>query len=108
MDIDSNLVGQAHKLLALRASRSRPPTEQSERIVDYFPISVVLSHGYRIEPKSHSSSRGPTTASAESSWPRVSFFCADWPIAVDPDISGPYDVILALSVSINRLWLIAL
>ena len=84
MDIDPQLVGQANKLLALRASR----TKHVEHTVDYFPISAILSHGYRIEPE---------TASTDS---LCRFFSADWVVAADQETSGPYDVILALSVSI--------
>jgi 7SK snRNA methylphosphate capping enzyme len=91
VDIDPKLVGQAKTLLALRASRVRPPTSDSQR-VDWFPISAVLAHGYRIEPESKTS---PT--SALSAWPRVNFFSADWATA-DRDIAESYDVILALSV----------
>ncbi|KAH7063906.1 S-adenosyl-L-methionine-dependent methyltransferase [Paraphoma chrysanthemicola] len=97
VDIDPKLVGQAKKLFALRASRARPPTKDAERVIDYFPISAVLSHGYRIEPETQSA-RGPTVASAESIWPRVSFLAADWVVSSNREISGPYDVILALSV----------
>ncbi|KAH8704590.1 Bicoid-interacting protein 3-domain-containing protein [Phaeosphaeriaceae sp. PMI808] len=99
VDIDPTLVSQANKLLALRASRTRtnPPIQgRWERTVDYFPISAVLTHGYRIEPECKSS-RG-STASANSSWPRVSFVSADWVTTSVSDLSGPYDVILALSV----------
>ncbi|KAH3907915.1 hypothetical protein HBI56_151830 [Parastagonospora nodorum] len=94
VDIDPKLVGQANKLLALRASRTRPPTKDSERIVDWFPMSAVLDHGY-IEPQ-NDALRGSTFASPHSSWPCVRFHSADW--AIDQDCSGPYDVILALSV----------
>ncbi|KAF2028191.1 S-adenosyl-L-methionine-dependent methyltransferase [Setomelanomma holmii] len=97
VDIDPKLVGQAKKLLALRASRSRPPTKVGERAVDYFPISAVLTHGYRIEPEL-GSSRCPSTASAEPMWPCVNFFAADWVVASTPETSGPFDVILALNV----------
>ncbi|OAK97388.1 Bin3-domain-containing protein [Phaeosphaeriaceae sp. SRC1lsM3a] len=94
VDIDQNLVGQANKLLALRASRVRPPTQHTERSVDWFPMSAVLKYGY-IEPEFHSlrSSIGPT---ASLQRPRVSFYAADW--ATDQDLTGSYDVILALSV----------
>jgi 7SK snRNA methylphosphate capping enzyme len=102
VDIDSKLVAQANKLLALRASRTRPPTKGSERAVDWFPMSAVLKYGY-IEPDCESS-RGPKAASVDSPWPRVSFSSADW--VTDQKISGPYDVILALSVS--RTWVILL
>jgi 7SK snRNA methylphosphate capping enzyme len=75
----------------------RPPTKDSERIVDWFPMSAVLDHGY-VEPQ-NDALRGSTFASAHSSWPCVRFDSADW--AIDQDCSGPYDVILALSVSIT-------
>jgi 7SK snRNA methylphosphate capping enzyme len=95
VDIDSKLVAQANKLLAIRASRTRPPTKASDRTVDWFPMSAVLKYGY-IEPDGEPP-RGPNTASADSPWPRVSFSSADW--ATDQNFSGPYDVILALSVN---------
>lgn len=96
VDIDPKLVAQAEKLLALRASRARPPTKNSERVVDYFPLSAVLTHGYRIEPASEASRRH--SASALSPWPLVSFFSADWVMTTNRETSGPYDIILALSV----------
>jgi 7SK snRNA methylphosphate capping enzyme len=98
VDIDPKLVGQAINLLALRASRVRPPTQQSERSVDWFPMSAVLKHGY-IERKSHSL-RGPIAPTTSLQWPRVSFYAADW--ATDQGSTGSYDVILALSVSIKQ------
>ena len=56
----------------------------------------MLTHGYRIEPESEAS-RYPS-ASALPHWPHVSFFSADWVVTTNREISGPYDVILALSV----------
>ncbi|CAO2651447.1 Nn.00g040170.m01.CDS01 [Neocucurbitaria sp. VM-36] len=97
VDIDPKLAAQAEKLLALRASRVRPPTKASERTVDYFPISAVLTHGYRIEPESEAT-RSSSSALAVSHWPHVKFFCADWVVSTNRDTSGAYDVILALSV----------
>ncbi|KAJ4986721.1 hypothetical protein SVAN01_07780 [Stagonosporopsis vannaccii] len=97
VDIDPRLVAQAEKLLALRSSRARPPTARSEHVVDYYPISAILTHGYRIEPKSKVS-RNSSPASAASTWPSVRFVTADWVASVDRAISDPYDVILALSV----------
>lgn len=97
VDIDPKLVGQAKKLLALRASRARPPTKGSEHIVDWFPMSAVLRYGY-IEPE-YKSSSGSIPPAAASQYPRVTFFSADW--VTNQDFTGPYDVILALSVSIN-------
>lgn len=98
VDIDPKLVGQANKLRALRASRARPPTKHSERIVDWFPMSAVLKYGYS-EPD-YDPSRGAATTSAQSQWPPVSFHSADW--ATDQDFTGPYDVILAFSVRMTR------
>lgn len=83
--------------MALRASRVRPATSDSDRLVDYFPISAVLAHGYRFEPKDRRS-RHPTAAPAFAKWPRVTFVSADWLGSTNPATSGPYDVILALSV----------
>lgn len=97
VDIDPKLVAQAEKLLALRSSRARPPTGVSQHIVDYYPVSAVLTHGYRVEPKSKVS-RISSPASTASDWPCVRFASADWVASADRAISGPYDVILALSV----------
>lgn len=96
VDIDPKLVAQAEKLLALRSSRARPPTGDSQHIVDYYPVSAVLAHGYRVEPKRKASDT-PTVATT-SGWPRVQFVSADWVASADRAISGPYDVVLALSV----------
>lgn len=95
VDIDPKLVGQAEKLYALRASRRRPPTTDSAAVVDYFPISAVLTHGYRIEPESKAA-HNPSPALAHQ--PRVNFVAADWALPTDRDIPETYDVILALSV----------
>jgi 7SK snRNA methylphosphate capping enzyme len=80
-------VTKAHQLLALRGSRLRPPTETEKPVVDYFPMSVVLSNP-----------RVPASAPSRSSWPRVNFISADWVASTDPAIAGPYDFILALNV----------
>lgn len=97
VDIDPKLVAQADKLLALRSSRARPLAGTSQHIVDYYPISAILTHGYRVEPKSKVS-RNSSPVSTASDWPCVQFVSADWVASVDRAISGPYDVILALSV----------
>lgn len=97
VDIDPKLVDQAEKLLALRSSRAHLPTGKSQNVVDYYPISAVLTHGYRVEPKSNVS-RVSSPASTTSDWPCVKFVSADWVASADRAISGPYDVILALSV----------
>lgn len=57
-------------------------------------MSAVLQHGYRFEPHKRSI-RSPESV---SSWPRVNFFSGDWVVSADPATSGPYGVILALSV----------
>jgi 7SK snRNA methylphosphate capping enzyme len=97
VDIDPKLVAQAENLLALRSSRVRPPTGHSSHIVDYYPVSAVLTHGYRVEPKNKASSIS-SPASTTSDWPCVQFVSADWVASADRAISGPYDAILALSV----------
>ncbi|KAH6625864.1 Bicoid-interacting protein 3-domain-containing protein [Boeremia exigua] len=97
VDIDPKLVAQAEKLLALRSSRARPPTGHTQHLVDYYPISALLNHGYRIEPK-NKVSRISSPAATTSDWPSVHFVSADWVASADRAISGPYDVILALSV----------
>ncbi|KAF1927376.1 S-adenosyl-L-methionine-dependent methyltransferase [Didymella exigua CBS 183.55] len=96
VDIDPKLVAQAEKLLALRSSRARPSTGDSH-IVDYYPVSAVLTHGYRVETKGKIS-RDSSPALTTSNWPHVQFVSADWVASADRAISGPYDVILALSV----------
>ncbi|KAI4675598.1 uncharacterized protein J4E88_007631 [Alternaria novae-zelandiae] len=95
VDIDPKLIAQAEKLLALRASRATPPTSCDPPVVDYFPMSAVLTHGYRIEPH-----RKPvhTSSAASAAWPRVTFFSADWVLPSDQDATDSYHVILALSV----------
>ncbi|KAF2821488.1 Bin3-domain-containing protein [Ophiobolus disseminans] len=91
VDIDPKLVAQAKKLLALRASRVRPSTKDTKPTVEYFPISAVLENGF-VE------TREGSTSGSMTAWPRVSFTPADWVVVADQDTSGPYDVILALSV----------
>lgn len=97
VDIDPQLISQAENLLALRSSRVRPVANNSGECVDYFPMSAVLKHGYRFEPQSKAS-RSPTTVRAVSNCPRVRFVSGDWVVSADPASSGPYDIILALSV----------
>ncbi|KAF2187388.1 hypothetical protein K469DRAFT_705076 [Zopfia rhizophila CBS 207.26] len=92
VDIDPKLISQAEHHLAIRSSRVRPATPESQKVVDYFPISAVLQHGYRFEPDS------PDSSPALSNWPCVRFVSADWVVSANPATSGPYDVILALSV----------
>ncbi|KAF2277702.1 Bin3 family protein [Westerdykella ornata] len=98
VDIDPELVQQAENSFALRASRVRPATSDSERIVDYFPISVVLEHGYRFEPRTNIASQQDSELATFPEWPRVSFFSGDWVTSANRATEGPYDVILALSV----------
>lgn len=50
-------------------------------------MSAVLRYG-----------RNPAAAPSTSKWPHVRFIAADCVVSTDPAISGPYDVILALSV----------
>jgi 7SK snRNA methylphosphate capping enzyme len=99
VDIDPALVSQAENLLAIRSSRVRPPARDGsdDRIVDYFPMSAVLKHGYRFEPQTKASRR-PVSPPALHKWPRVSFISEDWVVSANPATAGPYDVILALSV----------
>ncbi|KAH9868067.1 hypothetical protein IAQ61_007374 [Plenodomus lingam] len=97
VDIDPELVKQAEKLLALRACRVRPPAQHAGRVVDYFPISAVLTYGYRIEPLSEAS-RKAAPPSTIANWPCVNFHSADWVTCTRQEVAGPFDVILALSV----------
>lgn len=87
VDIDPNLVRKAEHLYSLRASRVRPHSDPSERLVDHYPMSAVLRHGHL-----------PASASAACHWPSVKFVAADWVVSSDPALAGPYDVILVLSV----------
>ncbi|KAH7117840.1 Bicoid-interacting protein 3-domain-containing protein [Dendryphion nanum] len=91
VDIDPGLVRQAESLLALRSSRVLPASEPSHAVVDYFPMSAVLTHGYRFEPQDNASRH-------LTDWPAVRFISEDWATSENPTTSGPYDVILALSV----------
>jgi 7SK snRNA methylphosphate capping enzyme len=97
VDIDPQLVKQAENLLALRSSRVRPPTQNSEHVVDYFPISAALMHGYRFEPRSKAM-HSPEPTSNPPQWPCVSFVPEDWVVSTNPATTEPYHVILALSV----------
>lgn len=60
-------------------------------------MSAILTHGYRVEPKSKDL-RTSSSVSTASDWPCVRFVSADWVASADRAISGPFDVILALSV----------
>lgn len=70
----------------------------SERAVDYFPMSAILKHGYRFEPQSKATGGHSASTPALAKWPRVRFVSEDWAISANPATSGPYHVILALSV----------
>ncbi|KAF2008594.1 S-adenosyl-L-methionine-dependent methyltransferase [Aaosphaeria arxii CBS 175.79] len=119
VDIDTKLVDQASNLLALRSSRVRPANapatahtnanvnandnasgDCSDSVVNYFPMSAILNHGYRFEPQGKGTRH--STASAPTSGPetnhRVRFVSEDWVVSSNPATDGPYHVILALSV----------
>lgn len=100
MDIDPELVRKAEETFGLRASRVRPATTDSDRAVDYYPISAILKHGYRprVSMEKASLTVCPPTVNLVPESPRVSFVSADWVSSQNPATSGPYDVILALSV----------
>ncbi|KAF2270061.1 hypothetical protein CC78DRAFT_190208 [Lojkania enalia] len=98
VDIDPELVSRAGNLFRLRASRVRPAADLTKPIVDYFPASVVLGHGYRLESDDDRDHRCPALAPALCQSPRVNFISADWAVSENAAMSGPYDVILALSV----------
>ncbi|KAL1606553.1 hypothetical protein SLS60_003958 [Paraconiothyrium brasiliense] len=87
VDIDPDLVSKAEDLYSLKASRVRPSSEPSERLVDYYPMSAVLRHG-----------RIPASSEPASHWPSVKFVAADWVVSTDPALAGPFHVILVLSV----------
>ncbi|KAF2126280.1 hypothetical protein P153DRAFT_298357 [Dothidotthia symphoricarpi CBS 119687] len=97
IDIDPELVAQAEKLSALRSSRVRPAAENTESITDYFPVSAVLNHGYRIEPKNEAARRS-STAPTLPKWPCLKFSTADWVLTEPSNSPDVYEVILALSV----------
>ena len=72
----------------------RPPANAAEeRTIDFFPVSAVLKHGYRFEPKSKA-----THTDTAPQWPCVSLLSEDWAVSSNPATTGPYHVILALSV----------
>lgn len=101
VDIDPSLVGQAEKLYALRASRRRPPTARSASVVDYFPLSAVLAHGYRVEPQSKAAPKASPALALhddDDDCPRADFFAADWALPTARLDLEAYDLILALSV----------
>lgn len=54
-------------------------------------MSAILTHGYRFEPDGIASPH-------PSDKTRVQFISEDWATSENPSTSGPYDVILALSV----------
>ncbi|KAF2657252.1 S-adenosyl-L-methionine-dependent methyltransferase [Lophiostoma macrostomum CBS 122681] len=97
VDIDPQLITQAESLLALRSSRVRPAAHDSQHVVDYFPISAVLKHGYRFEPQGKVS-HSPEPSSIPRQWPCVSFVSEDWVVSTNPATTESYHVILALSV----------
>ncbi|KAF2203521.1 Bin3-domain-containing protein [Delitschia confertaspora ATCC 74209] len=100
VDIDPDLIKVAEIQFKQRASRVRPATEDSPRIVDYYPISVIQEHGYRDRSSLENSSLAPNPQilSVASHSPRVRFISADWLKSSGPDTSGPYYVILAMSI----------
>ncbi|OCK99000.1 S-adenosyl-L-methionine-dependent methyltransferase [Cenococcum geophilum 1.58] len=100
VDIDENLIKQARSHLSFRSSRVRPATHETARATDYFPISAVLQHGHRSQ---HLVSRDAiaqtfNSAISPSQWPEVTFVCEDWAVSNNPATSGPFHVLLALSV----------
>lgn len=100
VDIDENLIKQARSHLSFRSSRVRPATHETARATDYFPISAVLQHGHRSQ---HLVSRDAIAQTSDSAispfqWPEVTFVCEDWAVSNNPATSGPFHVLLALSV----------
>lgn len=63
--------------------------------VDYFPMSAVLKHGYRLETRKKMTLTEQTSVPDS---PRLQFVAADWVLSDDIAVCGPFDVILALSV----------
>ena len=94
VDIDENLIKRARSHLSFRSSRVRPATHETARATDYFPISAVLQHGHR----SQDLVSRDTIAQTSSQWPEVKFVCEDWAASNNPATSGPFHVLLALSV----------
>ena len=94
VDIDENLIKRARSHLSFRSSRVRPATHETARATDYFPISAVLQHGHR----SQDLVSRDTIAQTSSQWPEVEFVCEDWAVSNNPATSGPFHVLLALSV----------
>ena len=100
VDIDENLIKQARSHLSFRSSRVRPATHETARATDYFPISAVLQHGHRSQHLVSRDAIAQTSNSAisPSQWPEVTFVCEDWAVSNNPATSGPFHVLLALSV----------
>jgi 7SK snRNA methylphosphate capping enzyme len=100
VDIDENLIKQARSHLSFRSSRVRPATHETARATDYFPISAVLQHGHRSQRLVSRGAIAQTSNSAisPSQWPEVTFVCEDWAVSNNPATSGPFHVLLALSV----------
>jgi 7SK snRNA methylphosphate capping enzyme len=100
VDIDENLIKQARSHLSFRSSRVRPATHETARATDYFPISAVLQHGHQSQHLVSRDAIAQTSNSAisPSQWPEVTFICEDWAVSNNPATSGPFHVLLALSV----------
>ncbi|OCL01981.1 Bin3 family protein, partial [Glonium stellatum] len=93
VDIDENLIRRARSHLSFRSSRVRPATPETGRAIDYFPISAVLQHGHRSQDLVSRDAMAQAVSSNS-----VTFFCEDWVVSENPATSGPFDVLLALSV----------
>lgn len=83
VDIDEHLVEQARSHISFRCSRLPPSSHLTPRDSEYFPVSALLSYGHR-----HTLQAG-----------NVSFAAEDWLFSDNPQTSGPFDIIVAFSVT---------
>ncbi|KAF2808848.1 S-adenosyl-L-methionine-dependent methyltransferase [Mytilinidion resinicola] len=105
VDVDPQLIEDAGIYCAFQSSRIRPATADSPRQINYFPISAIHDVGPRIPPlpatdedSGSDAGAGSPLSEATPDLQTVQFICEDWVISQNPKTSGPYDVILALSV----------
>ncbi|OCK82974.1 Bin3-domain-containing protein [Lepidopterella palustris CBS 459.81] len=101
VDIDDSLITQARRHLSFRSSRVRPATNDARRVIDYFPISAILDYGHRSQESVGGGAieQNSTSAVDPFCWPHVDFVSEDWVVSKNSATSGPFDVILALSVT---------
>ncbi|KAF2836772.1 Bin3-domain-containing protein [Patellaria atrata CBS 101060] len=108
VDIDQNLISKARSHRSFQISRIRPSRALHEADLIYFPISAIIEHGHR-ETRENPAidchgfrlikvSESRLADASLPALPKIEFVCEDWAVSENPRTSGPYDVILALSV----------